>query len=411
LLPMYHAGNKPTPPEIGAASLGVITTLANANLVSRTPGMYSVRGVDIVGTGLSYYTLFHNVDQADPNYATQMAITCQAGYPTYIFTRNCSSSNTWGGWVRIFSSSDLPTPAQIGAFNKSGDTMTGMLTTCPSVGSIAGSNGSGDRLRVQNSGSDAAFLSFLRNGIYAVNLGLDIDNLLKVGGWSMGATAYKIYHEGAKPTPAELGAVPLTSQWSFLTPGTYQFSVPRTGYYTIEMHGGGGCSADGTSYGATINWTWVNYATKSGGGGGGSGWIWYNVWLMQGIIYTVVVGAGNANAGGNPSYLTTTSPGYPSFGLYGGNPGGPGSTVNYSAGVGGSNGALIGGYTGGGSNIAGYGATGSVVGGGTAPGVAGGTGGNGNWGRGGASNNNAWASGVGHNIGYSGAVFLTLTGV
>jgi hypothetical protein len=49
----------------------------------------------------------------------------------------------------------------------------------------------------QGNGATAgsATISFHRPGIYAVHFGLDTDNKLKVGGWTMGANAYAIYHE------------------------------------------------------------------------------------------------------------------------------------------------------------------------------------------------------------------------
>lgn len=49
-------------------------------------------------------------------------------------------------------------------------------------------------------GGGAAMCSFHRPGAFAVNFGLDTDNILKVGGWSMGANAYHIYHGGNPQT-------------------------------------------------------------------------------------------------------------------------------------------------------------------------------------------------------------------
>lgn len=49
---------------------------------------------------------------------------------------------------------------------------------------------------VYSAANGAAMLSFHRPGVYAVNFGLDTDNQLKVGGWSMGANAYTLYHSG-----------------------------------------------------------------------------------------------------------------------------------------------------------------------------------------------------------------------
>ena len=44
--------------------------------------------------------------------------------------------------------------------------------------------------------SSAAYLSFHRPGIYACQVGLDSDNQFKIGGWSMGANSYPIWHGG-----------------------------------------------------------------------------------------------------------------------------------------------------------------------------------------------------------------------
>lgn len=39
-------------------------------------------------------------------------------------------------------------------------------------------------------------MSFHRPGSFALHLGLDTDNQFKIGGWSLGGNAYKIWHEG-----------------------------------------------------------------------------------------------------------------------------------------------------------------------------------------------------------------------
>jgi hypothetical protein len=65
-------------------------------------------------------------------------------------------------------------------------------------GGIANANGHVSQLDIAN-GSDnasAAMLSFHRGLQFACYFGLDIDNKLKVGGWSMGNNAYEIYHAG-----------------------------------------------------------------------------------------------------------------------------------------------------------------------------------------------------------------------
>lgn len=65
-------------------------------------------------------------------------------------------------------------------------------------GNISLSTQIGPRLTSYGSGvnAKAAGLTFNRVNAYAVNFGLDTDNQLKVGGYEMGANAYKIWHEG-----------------------------------------------------------------------------------------------------------------------------------------------------------------------------------------------------------------------
>jgi hypothetical protein len=74
---------------------------------------------------------------------------------------------------------------------------TGGLSASTSMAAHA--DGSGG-LQVYAAGSGvtagAAFMTFHRPGNYAAYIGLDTDNQWKVGGWSMGANAYTIWHAG-----------------------------------------------------------------------------------------------------------------------------------------------------------------------------------------------------------------------
>ena len=61
-----------------------------------------------------------------------------------------------------------------------------------STATVAYGGQAGPQIRSQGGGG--AIMSFHRPGAYAINFGLDSDNILKVGGWSMGAVAYPILH-------------------------------------------------------------------------------------------------------------------------------------------------------------------------------------------------------------------------
>jgi hypothetical protein len=83
----------------------------------------------------------------------------------------------------------------LGAFPIAGGTLTGPMTTAASVGNI--STGSTWKQMIVSAGAaDAAYQAFHRPGAYAAYFGLDTDNQFKVGGWSMGNVAYKLFHEG-----------------------------------------------------------------------------------------------------------------------------------------------------------------------------------------------------------------------
>lgn len=73
---------------------------------------------------------------------------------------------------------------------KSGDTLTGLLATATSTAGV-GANGSTGSWEVRGSATAGAVMSFHRSGVYAINFGLDTDNVFRLGGWSQGTNAYR----------------------------------------------------------------------------------------------------------------------------------------------------------------------------------------------------------------------------
>ena len=80
---------------------------------------------------------------------------------------------------------------------KTGDGMTGRLYIKSTGGPISTTSGIG-QVEVQDGGdvNTASAITFHREGSFACNLGIDTDNILKLGGWTMGNVAYKLWHEG-----------------------------------------------------------------------------------------------------------------------------------------------------------------------------------------------------------------------
>lgn len=69
----------------------------------------------------------------------------------------------------------------------------------PGIASISSSNNdSNTALRIANAANNSAsaVMTFIRDTVFGVHLGLDTDNKFKIGGYSMGAVARTLYHEG-----------------------------------------------------------------------------------------------------------------------------------------------------------------------------------------------------------------------
>lgn len=105
----------------------------------------------------------------------QLAIQYNGGISAYV--RSCFGG-VWTAWTRID--------------NAGGGIMTSMIRTSNSYGdgtsltAVIGSNS----IQVMGDPTTSAFLSFHRAGAYAINLGIDTDNIFKLGGWSAGVTTF-----------------------------------------------------------------------------------------------------------------------------------------------------------------------------------------------------------------------------
>jgi hypothetical protein len=85
----------------------------------------------------------------------------------------------------------------------------------------------------------AAFMSFLRNGVYAVNMGLDPDNVLRIGGWSAPANLLQLDMSGNLSVKAgfQTTMVALSAPLTDTTNGSTWYGIGRT---STDLFGGGG---------------------------------------------------------------------------------------------------------------------------------------------------------------------------
>jgi hypothetical protein len=178
-----------------------------------------------------------------------------------LWTRIGASATTWGTWYKLWSSgndgagsgldADLLDSLQASQFLRSDAVDTASQRIVFSANqtnnwdTIATGSGNQGSIEIYNDGGgNDAFMAFHTGGDYALYFGLDADtNQLSVGGWSMGANKYKIWHAGNDGSGSGLDADLLDG---------YHASTSRASANTIPIR-------DGNGY---LNLGWIN--TTSG---------------------------------------------------------------------------------------------------------------------------------------------------
>ena len=156
-------------------------TLSGISLTTQVSGTLPIaNGGTNATTAAAALTNLGAYPATNPNgYITSSgSITGNAATATALQTARTINGVSFNGTANITVADSTKLPL-------AGGNMTGLLAT---VGNTAGFTGANDTtLSVRSSGpSTAASMSFHRPGAYAVNLGLDTDNVFKLGGWSAG---------------------------------------------------------------------------------------------------------------------------------------------------------------------------------------------------------------------------------
>lgn len=116
-------------------------------------------------------------------------------------------------------------------------------------------------------------MTFHRPGNYAAYFGLDTDNNFRVGGWSMGAASYKLWHDGNLTNLNQLTNGPgyITASGPTFTSGPYTndyYRVNGNGGIYWQNWGGGWYMQDTTwlrTYGSKSIWTDTGTLGSNGG--------------------------------------------------------------------------------------------------------------------------------------------------
>lgn len=153
--------------------------------------------------------------------------------------------------------------------NVNGDITKTAPTIGYTVNAAAMSYGGHAGPQILSVGGGAAAMSFHRPGAYAVNFGLDTDNQLKVGGWSLGANSYVILTSGNYNTyaPTKTGGG---------ASGTWGINV--TGFANAETLATVCSRGGGTTNGQAIT---TNGFTCYGHDGNSNATHWFYKWGYQ----------------------------------------------------------------------------------------------------------------------------------
>ncbi len=164
--------------------------------------------------------------------------------------------------------------------NRAGDTMTGNLETANNTSGVI-TDSLQKTLMVQSDSSHPSLATFIRNGVFAAHFGIDTDNLWKVGGWSMGANAYALWHAGHQGSGSGMDSDTVdglhASQLSSSSSGTW---TPASG--SLNVAAGTVINVASVSSGATM-WKEVLVGGYSGGPSISSGFMTSSgsAWLVE----------------------------------------------------------------------------------------------------------------------------------
>jgi hypothetical protein len=140
-------------------------------------------------TGTWWFQMNMRHSNASSFWGTQLAYGWEDN-ANEIYQRNVTGNN-FSGWVRYLNSNNYSGYAvPIG-----GATLDNIFYYRTNQGPYSGTL-TNARLQVYSTGNNSAFFSFHKSGVYAVNMGLDADNVLRIGGWSASANRWQLDMSG-----------------------------------------------------------------------------------------------------------------------------------------------------------------------------------------------------------------------
>ena len=180
-----------------------------------------------------------------------------------LYHRTGTIGGTWGTWEKMWSDANDGSGSGLDADtvdglhassfpSTTGFNMTGGIRGQLGTGAIGVGSAGTPSFEAYAEGANASYMNFHRSGAWAVRFGLDTDNKLKVGGFSMGTNAYEMWHAGNLSTMLAhvypVGAIYIstvsTSPATLFGFGTWtaiagRFLIGADGTYPAGTTGGG----------------------------------------------------------------------------------------------------------------------------------------------------------------------------
>ena len=199
-----------------ATNANSATNATNAN-TANSAGAVPWTGVIGRPTGLSQFT-------NDVGYITTAGAASASGLTGTTMAANVTASSlTSLGALSSLTTSGAATFNSTATFAGVVSSGNQFVSSLPTTSVIATASALTGGIVVQSNGAvgAAAYMSFHRPGSYAIHLGLDTDNVLKIGGYSMSPVSYPLIHAGNvaayAPSPTGVGA---SGTWAVNISGT-----------------------------------------------------------------------------------------------------------------------------------------------------------------------------------------------
>lgn len=148
------------------------------------------------------FTLGLGNDYSISQYASQFYWMRNTTNP-YIWIRY-EEGGSWGSWTKVSagyadSAGSASTAGNVSSISSAvggSYTWTGIQYFQTNNGGSAVNNSNTAALEAYSTGNNSAFMSFHKGGYYAINMGLDGDNVFRIGGWSAGANRLQMDMSG-----------------------------------------------------------------------------------------------------------------------------------------------------------------------------------------------------------------------